>query len=106
MSCSGLIATSASNVGLALLDQLAAKGFGDDAALVEVGHKLPRNLQRIKRHTEALVCSFMKHCILDYRHLPHSSCKHNAIYVTKVGYQGTGYNARAGMSELLRAAES
>ena len=65
-------------MGLALLHQLATEGFGDDAALVEVGHELPRNLQRIKKHTKAFVCSFMKHCILEYRHLPESSCKYPA----------------------------
>ena len=41
----GLIAARASNVGLALLDQLAAKGFGYYATLVEVCHELPRDLQ-------------------------------------------------------------
>lgn len=46
MSCvSGLITACASYVCLALLDQLAAKGFGYDATLMEVGHELPRDLQ-------------------------------------------------------------
>ena len=73
MSCvSGLITARVSNVGLALLDELAAEGFGYDASLMEVCHKLPRDLQ----HKQASQCSIVHICSSTHRAgLSHSGSK-------------------------------
>ena len=42
---SGLVAACPSNVGLALLDQVATESLWYDAPFMEVGHELPRDLQ-------------------------------------------------------------
>ena len=56
-SVSRLITARASNVRLALLDQITAEGLGNDATLMEVGHELPRNLHVQAKHITASSCT-------------------------------------------------
>ena len=56
-SVSGLITARASNVGLALLDQITAESLGNNATLMEVGHELPRNLHVQAKEISASSCT-------------------------------------------------